>query len=138
METQTQRRRCNGLGSGGPGYTVEAEIRTDSYIKKARLAQLGRVIKQTQNEEASGSQFYIVQGKVADENMLQQMEMRATKRLMQQIQRAFFTAPENKEYLDRLKKAQTKKTRWHYSHLSEEVQPMLEARMDEKEFSYTR
>lgn len=128
---------ATGLGSGGPGYTVEAEIRTDLIHKKGALSAARQGDQANPERRSSGSQFYIVQGKVADENVLQQMEMRANQALMQQIQRAFFTAPENKEYLNRLKKAQEEKDQVALKSLSEEIQPMLEARMDEKKFSYT-
>ena len=115
---------------------LRPRLKLISFIKKERLALLDRAIKSTQNEEVA-EVSYIVQGKVADEGMLQQMEMRANQALMQQIQRAFFTAPENKEYLERLQKAQTEKDQVALQSLSEEVQPLLEARMEEKKFSYT-
>ncbi len=125
------------LGNGGPGYTIEAEIRTDFIHKKGALSAARQGDQTNPERKSSGSQFYIVQGKVADENMLQQMEMRANQALMQQIQRAFFMAPENIEYLARLKKAQEEKDQVALQSLSEDVQPMLEARMDEKKFSYS-
>ena len=128
---------ATGLGSGGPGYTIEAEIKTDLIHKKGALSAARQGDQVNPERRSSGSQFYIVQGKVADEGMLQQMEMRANQALMQQIQRAFFTAPENKEYLERLQKAQTEKDQVALQSLSEEVQPLLEARMEEKKFSYT-
>jgi cyclophilin family peptidyl-prolyl cis-trans isomerase len=62
------------LGSGGPGYTVPAEMR-DSLVhvkgalSAARLGDAGNPTK-----ASSGSQFYIVQGKVLDGNMLTRIE----------------------------------------------------------------
>jgi cyclophilin family peptidyl-prolyl cis-trans isomerase len=62
------------LGSGGPGYTVPAEMR-DSLVhvkgalSAARLGDAGNPTK-----ASSGSQFYIVQGKVTDGNMLTRIE----------------------------------------------------------------
>jgi cyclophilin family peptidyl-prolyl cis-trans isomerase len=62
------------LGSGGPGYTVPAEMR-DSLVhvkgalSAARLGDGANPLK-----ASSGSQFYIVQGKVLDATMLSRIE----------------------------------------------------------------
>ena len=62
------------LGSGGPGYTVPAEMR-DSLVhvkgalSAARLGDAGNPTK-----ASSGSQFYIVHGKVLDGNTLTRIE----------------------------------------------------------------
>ena len=51
------------LGSGGPGYTIPAEIVPNLIHKKGALAA-ARLGDQTNPErQSSGSQFYIVQGK---------------------------------------------------------------------------
>ena len=63
------------LGMGGPGYTVPAEMR-DSLVhvkgalSAARMGDAGNPLK-----ASSGSQFYIVQGKVLDANTLSRIEM---------------------------------------------------------------
>lgn len=62
------------LGMGGPGYTVPAEMR-DSLVhakgalSAARMGDAGNPLK-----ASSGSQFYIVQGKVLDANTLTRIE----------------------------------------------------------------
>jgi cyclophilin family peptidyl-prolyl cis-trans isomerase len=62
------------LGMGGPGYTVPAEMR-DSLVhvkgalSAARMGDAGNPLK-----ASSGSQFYVVQGKVLDANMLARIE----------------------------------------------------------------
>jgi peptidyl-prolyl cis-trans isomerase B (cyclophilin B) len=52
------------LGDGGPGYTIPAEFFPHYYHKKGALAaaRLGDLVNP--NKESSGSQFYIVQGRV--------------------------------------------------------------------------
>jgi cyclophilin family peptidyl-prolyl cis-trans isomerase len=62
------------LGMGGPGYTVPAEMRdslvhTKGALSAARLGDGGNPLK-----ASSGSQFYIVQGKVLDATMLSRIE----------------------------------------------------------------
>ena len=52
------------LGSGGPGYTTPAEILPNHFHKKGALAAARLGGPQNPGKESSGSQFYIVQGKV--------------------------------------------------------------------------
>ena len=60
------------LGMGGPGYTVPAEILPENIHKRGALAAA-----RTNNPEkaSSGSQFYIVQGKVLSDDELNQVEV---------------------------------------------------------------
>lgn len=62
------------LGNGGPGYTVPAEIRTTLFHKKGMLsaARTGDNVNPT--KASSGSQFYIVQGKVFTDAGLDSLE----------------------------------------------------------------
>ncbi len=62
------------LGNGGPGYTVEAEIRPWFYHEKGALsaARLGDNVNPA--KASSGSQFYIVQGKRYTDDELIQLE----------------------------------------------------------------
>lgn len=49
------------LGSGGPGYTIPAEILTEYYHKKGAIAAARLGDMANPYRESSGSQFYIVQ-----------------------------------------------------------------------------
>lgn len=62
------------LGSGGPGYTIPAEIQPTLFHKRGALsaARLGDEVNPT--KESSGSQFYIVWGKVYKAPELKQLE----------------------------------------------------------------
>lgn len=60
------------LGSGGPGYTIDAEMNSNFYHKKGAIAAARLGGGGNPNRESSGSQFYIVQGRAvsdADLNM---------------------------------------------------------------------
>ena len=59
------------LGSGGPGYNIPAEIQPALFHKRGALsaARLGDEVNPT--KESSGSQFYIVWGKVYTKDELQ-------------------------------------------------------------------
>ena len=63
------------LGSGDPGYTVEAEIIAPKYFNKRGALAAARTGDQVNPERrSSGSQFYIVTGRKFNEQQLRQME----------------------------------------------------------------
>lgn len=51
------------LGNGGPGYTIENEIRQDHYHIKGALAAARQPDNVNPEFRSSGSQFYLVDGK---------------------------------------------------------------------------
>jgi peptidyl-prolyl cis-trans isomerase B (cyclophilin B) len=51
------------LGSGGPGYKIDAEIRSDHLHVKGALAAARQGDQSNPARRSSGSQFYIVHGK---------------------------------------------------------------------------
>ena len=53
------------FGTGGPGYTIPAEILPDHHHKKGALAAARRGDAANPMKESSGSQFYIVQNEQA-------------------------------------------------------------------------
>jgi peptidyl-prolyl cis-trans isomerase B (cyclophilin B) len=62
------------LGVGGPGYTIPAEIRPNLYHKKGALAAARRGDSVNPDKASSGSQFYIVQGRVLSPGILKGLE----------------------------------------------------------------
>lgn len=64
------------LGNGGPNYTIPAEFRKTLFHKKGVIAaaRMGDDVNPT--KASSGSQFYIVQGKVFRSGELDTLEMR--------------------------------------------------------------
>lgn len=60
------------LGSGGPGYTIPAEIIPEKFHKKGALAAARLGDQANPEKKSSGSQFYIVQGKKYEESELDQ------------------------------------------------------------------
>lgn len=52
------------LGTGGPGYTIPAEFHDDLIHKKGALAAAREGDRVNPDKRSSGSQFYIVQGRV--------------------------------------------------------------------------
>lgn len=77
------------LGNGGPGYTLEAEIKPEFIHKKGALAAARLGDAQNPEKRSSGSQFYIVQGKPVTAQQLNQMSQRTG---------AFYTAEQIETY----------------------------------------
>lgn len=78
------------LGAGGPGYTLEAEIRDGFFHKKGALAAARQGDQMNPERRSSGSQFYIVQGKVWRPGELDTMEMQRNMALQQAVFRKHF------------------------------------------------
>lgn len=75
------------LGSGGPGYTIPAEIHSSQLFHKRGALSAARLGDEVNpNKESSGSQFYIVWGKTYKPAELKQMERQME---MQQEQAIF-------------------------------------------------
>lgn len=61
-------------GQGGPGYTLPAEIQPQYFHAKGMLAAARQGDQVNPKRESSGSQFYIVQGKVMTDAELDRAE----------------------------------------------------------------
>jgi cyclophilin family peptidyl-prolyl cis-trans isomerase len=89
------------LGNGGPGYTVDAEFNSKLFHKKGALAAARLGDGQNPTKASSGSQFYIVQGKVVPENEVNSLKYDQGK-LNAAIQQ-YLSKPENKPVGDSLR-----------------------------------
>ena len=63
-----------GLGNGGPGYTIPAEFRITLFHRKGVIAAARMGDAQNPQKASSGSQFYIVQGKIFTDAGLDSLE----------------------------------------------------------------
>ena len=74
------------LGAGGPGYDIDAEIIYPQFFhKRGALAAARQGDEVNPGRRSSGSQFYIVTGKVYNEGQLGQMEKQLQMQQMQTI-----------------------------------------------------
>ncbi len=88
------------LGNGGPAYTIPAEFNPHLFHKKGALAAARDSDFDNPSQASSGSQFYIVQGRVFTDSLLKVQAKRITKmKLFNQI----INRPENKQYLEQYK-----------------------------------
>jgi peptidylprolyl isomerase len=84
------------LGDGGPNYMIPAEFNSKLFHKKGVIAAARESDLENPSQASSGSQFYIVQGKVFTDSLLKIQAKRITKmKLFNKI----INLPENKEYL---------------------------------------
>ncbi len=89
-----------GLGSGGPGYTVDAEFLPQYYHEKGALSAARQPDQVNPQKASSGSQFYIVQGTVISQTEVQTLKYDQMQ-LMTGL-RKMFENPANKPLLDSL------------------------------------
>lgn len=74
------------LGAGGPGYDIDAEIVYPQFFhKRGALAAARQGDEVNPDRRSSGSQFYIVTGKVYNASQLGQMEKQLQMQQMQAI-----------------------------------------------------
>jgi peptidyl-prolyl cis-trans isomerase B (cyclophilin B) len=89
------------LGNGGPGYTVPAEFRKTLFHKKGALAAARMGDNANPTKASSGSQFYIVQGKVFTDEGLDSVEtFRLNGRKIPAEQRAVYKTIGGTPHLD--------------------------------------
>jgi peptidyl-prolyl cis-trans isomerase B (cyclophilin B) len=89
------------LGSGGPGYTIPAEIRTSLFHHKGVIAAAREGDDVNPQKASSGSQFYIVQGKVFTDAGLDSVEtFRLKGRKIPEAQRQVYKTIGGSPHLD--------------------------------------
>ncbi|MCK5537895.1 MAG: peptidylprolyl isomerase [Bacteroidales bacterium] len=79
------------LGSGGPGYTVPAEFKANLFHKKGALSAARMGDQMNPMKASSGSQFYVVQGKVYNDAQLNMLEGRLGFKLSDEQRKAYKT-----------------------------------------------
>lgn len=76
------------LGTGGPDYTIEAEIKSELIHKRGALAAARQGDQVNPERRSSGSQFYIVWGQTYSAGQINQLE----KQLEMQAQQNIFNS----------------------------------------------
>jgi cyclophilin family peptidyl-prolyl cis-trans isomerase len=88
------------LGNGGPDYTIPAEFDQKIFHKKGALAAARESDLENPLQASSGSQFYIVQGRIYTDSLLKTQAKRITKlKLFNEI----INYPENQLFLEKYK-----------------------------------
>ncbi len=79
------------LGNGGPSYTIPAEFLPSKIHKKGALSAARTGDEVNPKKESSGSQFYIVQGKIYTDQELNMYEQRLGKKFTVEQRNAYKT-----------------------------------------------
>ncbi|HCW08899.1 MAG TPA: peptidylprolyl isomerase [Cytophagales bacterium] len=90
------------LGNGGPGYTIDAEFNSKLFHKKGALAAARLGDGQNPTKASSGSQFYIVQGKIIPQAQINSLRIDQAK--LNSTLSKFISKSENKSIYDTLSK----------------------------------
>lgn len=90
------------LGTGGPDYTLEAEIQPALFHRRGTLAAARQGDEVNPERRSSGSQFYITWGQVYNEGQLRQMERQLA--MMAEQQRFQQLAAEHKAEIMQLRR----------------------------------
>jgi cyclophilin family peptidyl-prolyl cis-trans isomerase len=99
--TSKQATATQQLGGGGPGYTVPAEFRPSLFHKKGVLAAARTGDDVNPQKASSGSQFYIVQGRIFTDAGLDSVEtFRLRGRKLPQEHRAVYKTIGGTPHLD--------------------------------------
>lgn len=91
------------LGTGGPDYTLEAEILPELFHRRGTLAAARQGDEVNPERRSSGSQFYITWGQIYNEGQLRQLERQLT--MMAEQQRFQQLAAERKAQIMDLRRA---------------------------------
>jgi cyclophilin family peptidyl-prolyl cis-trans isomerase len=94
------------LGNGGPGYTIDAEFKSNLFHKKGALSAARTGDNVNPQKKSSGSQFYIVQGKKYTAEELNQMEEQLKTGPFVNLIRIYLKQAENAELLNEVQTKQ--------------------------------
>ena len=121
------------LGTGDPGYTIDAEIIAPKYFNKRGALAAARTGDQVNPERrSSGSQFYIVTGRKFNEQQLRQMEHQLKQQGMQQIFDSLV-----KQHRDTIMSMRRAKDQAGLQKLQEQLIAETEAKGESTDFSLT-
>lgn len=119
------------LGNGELGYTVPAEFNTSLFHKRGALAGARQSDDVNPNKESSSCQFYIVQGRVFNDSMLDVLQSNMDQQIKQQIFSTLINNPVNINLRNAFISAQN---RYHTNGnpdslniLSEQINPKIES-----------
>jgi len=87
------------LGSGGPGYTIDAEFDPKLYHKRGAVCAARQGDQVNPEKKSSGSQFYIVVGKKYTDEELDMIENQSEAQLLMPYVKEYLQDPKNEEVL---------------------------------------
>lgn len=126
------------LGNGGPGYTIPAEFMPGLIHKKGAVAAARLGEEQNPLKASSGSQFYIVQGRIYSEQELNQIEEQRISKMTIQVLIDYLQKPEQTELRNQIIALQKEGKTEEYNAKIEEIKALFPQEMAMIErFKYT-
>lgn len=126
------------LGNGSLGYTIPAEFKPNHYHKKGVLAMARQGDDVNPKKESSSCQFYIVHGKVFEDNVLTMMEDRFNQQTRNQIFNEFLMKTENAEWLKKAQDAVNAKDNAKLQEVVNHFSPQIEEELTKRgKFAFT-
>jgi cyclophilin family peptidyl-prolyl cis-trans isomerase len=114
------------LGEGGPGYDLPSEINTEHFHKRGVLAAAREDDKVNPKRLSSGSQFYIVQGKVYSQQDLDKIEKEQNSLTKQRIFVGIMDNPANLSIRNQFFSPDAKKDSVHFRFLLDTLNKMID------------
>lgn len=126
------------LGNGGPGYTIPAEFNSKYFHKKGAIAAARKGDDRNPGKESSGSQFYIVQGKVFTDAELDKIEKRIYIRDKRNVFNNYLNSQENKALKNKIDSLRKEKNILELGRAMKEVENKLQEEYNKLElFEFT-
>jgi len=97
------------LGDSDLHYTIPAEFNKNLFHKKGMLCSARNNDDVNPSKASSSTQFYIVQGKVRDDNELKIYEKRVNKNIISKLKEKYLEKPENIELKNNINKFKDQK-----------------------------
>jgi cyclophilin family peptidyl-prolyl cis-trans isomerase len=113
------------LGNGGPGYSIPAEITPAHFHRRGVLAAAREDDKVNPARLSSGSQFYIVQGKVFTAEKLDMLEKEQNSLAKQRIFVEIMDRPENLTLRNQFFSPDAKSDTAHFRFLLDTLNQMI-------------
>jgi cyclophilin family peptidyl-prolyl cis-trans isomerase len=142
------------LGNGGPTYTIPAEIFFDTVTNKtpAGIEKKEIILKhyhkkgalcaaRTENpaKESSGSQFYIVQGQIFSDSIINKMEANYNTAKHNQHITDYLLKPENINLKNEVIKYQSERNAYKLDSIIKIITPIIDKQFaNEPKFAYTK
>jgi cyclophilin family peptidyl-prolyl cis-trans isomerase len=123
------------LGGGGPNYTLKAEINPELFHKKGVLSAARQEDNVNPTKRSSGSQFYLVQGKIYSEAMLTTQETRINQQKANQAIGAYLKKPENKIVFDEVMYCQQARLTDSLNKVVARIKPLVMEGVEEFHFT---
>jgi len=114
------------LGNGGPGYSIPAEITPAHFHRRGTLAAAREDDKVNPARLSSGSQFYIVQGKVFTAEKLDMLEKEQNSLAKQRIFVDIMDRPENLTLRNQFFSPDAKSDTAHFRFLLDTLNQMID------------